>query len=278
MITEGIHKMTMREYLALPFLSSGICGKIMSESPYHAKFAVDNSYESTPEMDIGTFAHAMLLEGGTDALVKIDAEDWRTKAAKEARDAAHASGKIPILSKKVAQVELMVKAAREFISGSEIAGVFDSGEPEVTMVFRHGDILCKARADWLTSDRKICLSYKTTAGTANPEAWIRTQLPSYDVATVFYERAVLAVSPDIEETLCVHLVQEQSAPFACSLVALAPALEDLAAKKMDRAVELWAQCQANGTYPAYPSRICYAEPKPWQLSEFEESMNTGGAL
>lgn len=271
-----IYTMPMAEYLALPALSSGVAHTILSESPFHARYAQQFEREATSEMDIGTFAHAMLLEGGTAALVVCPFDDWRKNEAKQMRDDARALGKLPILQGKLAAVETMVKVAREYLAGSELKGVFDTGAPEQTMVWTEtlddGEILCKARADWLTADRRICLSYKTTAGSANPDVWIRTQLPSYDVATAFYERGVLAVCPDIEETRCVHLVQEQSAPYACSLVALSPMMADLAERKLERALSIWAQCQASGKYPAYPSRICYAEPKAWQVTETEEML------
>ena len=270
----GIHQLSMSEYLKLDALSSGVAHTILSASPMHAKFAQINERTATSEMDIGTFAHAMLLEGGTDALVIVDADDWRTKAAKEQRDAARAEGKLPILAHKLEAVEAMVKAARLYVAGSELSGIFSEGQPEVTMVWTEttddGEVLCKARADYLRNDRRICLSYKTTAGSANPDMWIRAQLPNYDLATAFYARGVLAVCPDVEETRVVHLVQEQSSPYACSLIALSPALEDLAERKLDRALGIWAQCQATGQYPAYPTRICYAEPKSWQLQEFDE--------
>lgn len=275
---EGLRKMTMAEYLSFKALSSGTAHRILAESPYHAWYgSVFNpaaTREDSSAMDIGTYAHAMLLEGGTDALVIVDAKDWKTKAAQEARDVARFEGKLPILARKVAEAQDMVKAAQDYIAHSEIAGIFDNGAAEQTLIWTEtcdsGEVLCKARADWLTADKRICLSYKTTAGSANPDIWIRTQLPSLDLATVFYECAVSEVFPQTEETRCVHLVQEQTAPYACSLIALSPALRDLAERKRDRAIALWADCIATGYFPAYPNRICYAEPKPWQEQQFEE--------
>lgn len=278
----GIHQLSMQEYLQLPALSSGVAHTILSASPMHAKFEQQNERVASSEMDIGTYAHALLLEGGTDALVAVDAPDWRTNAAKALRDEAHANGKIPILKHKLAAVEAMVKAAKEYLATSELAGILDAGDSEVTMCWTEttdaGEVLMKARADRLSADRRICLSYKTTAGSANPDQWIRTQLPSYDVATVFYGRGVLAVCPEVEDVAVVHLVQEQSAPYACSLVALSPALSDLAERKLERALDIWAACQATGKYPAYPTRICYAEPKPWQLGEFDEQEDNRARL
>lgn len=273
--------MSMAEYLAIPALSSGVAHTILAASPAHARFEQQNERVASSEMDIGTYAHAMLLEGGHDGLVVVEADDWRTKVAKEARDAARATGKTPILAHKLAAVETMVAAARAFLLSSELGGILDNGRAEQVLVWTEtldaGEIFCKARPDFLTENRAICLSYKTTGGSANPDAWIRAQLPSYDMATVFYERGVLAAC-EVEQTQCVHLVQEQSAPFACSLVALSPALTDLADRKLERAMAIWAECQASGRYPAYPTRICYAEPKPWQVGEWDEQEDNRARL
>lgn len=275
----GIHQITMSEYLALKALSSGLCHALLTSSPFHAKYEQDNgSFDDTDASDMGTAIHDALLEG-IDRIAVIEADDWRTKAAKEARDAARAAGKIPMLARKVAQVEAAAKEARDFIDGksghkpSEIAGVFDGGKPEQTLIWKEGDILCKARPDWLTEDRSIMLHVKTTAGSAEPSSWIRNQLApmGYDVAAEFYDRglATIAGTHSGSECLTVFLVIEQNAPHGCSLVSLSPAMQDLASRKVDRAIRIWQECQASGRYPCYPSRICYAEPQNWQLIEAE---------
>lgn len=219
-------------------------------------------------MSIGSYAHACLLEGGCDTLVQVDADDWRTKDAREQRDAARAAGHLPILKRKVADVERMVHAALDYVEHSEIRGVFKTGEPEQVILFEECGVPCKARPDWLTADRRICLSYKTTAGSANPDAWIRTQLPSYDLASAFYESAVLSIAPaaDVE---VVHLVQETAAPHSCALVALGPAFKELACRKLDMALKTWRDCEKRGKWPAYAGRIAYAEPLPWQETEVQ---------
>lgn len=272
-MNQGIHKISMEDYLDMKAVSSGLCHRIVTQSPFHAR--LDSPWndarirENHKTADIGSAAHKILLEGTENGITVIDADDWRTKAAKELRDSAYAEGAIPMLIGKMDAVRAMVNAAREYIARSEIAGLFDSGEAEQTLIWNEGDTLCKARADWLTADRRICLSYKTTEGSANPDSWIRTQLPQYDMATVFYERGVLAAC-EVDETCVVHLVQEQQYPFACSLIGLDPAYHDLASRRLDHALALWAQCVGTGKWPAYPGRICWAQPKAWQVGEAEE--------
>ena len=82
-----IKQMSMSEYLSLDALSSGVCHTLLTESPYHARFKQENPGAPSSVSDMGIAIHDGLLEG-VDRIVAIDADDWRTKAAKEARDAA----------------------------------------------------------------------------------------------------------------------------------------------------------------------------------------------
>jgi hypothetical protein len=264
----------MDAYLARKAVSSGLLHTLLDKSPLHAR--MDSPWNSARQQresnvaDIGTYAHACLLEGGTDKLVIVDADDWRTKAAREARDVARLECKLPILAGKMGEVHDMVCAAQEYIAKSELAGILDDGEPELTLLFEIDGVPCKARPDFLRTDRRVCLSYKTTLGSANPESWVRTQLPGYDVASVFYELAVREACQTDDACLLVHLVQEQKIPCSCSLVALSPAMRELAAAKMHAALATWKACTESGNWPAYSGRIHYAEPRPWQFNEFEE--------
>lgn len=281
-LVPGIYDMPMAEYLALPALSSGMCQKLLAQSPLHAwidsAFNPNREQDNSKVADIGTTMHDLLL-GGEGKIVVINPQDhptekdgkfasgWTNKSIRAARDKAYAAGKTPILLAAHQKVELAVNAAREYVAHSEISGVFDSGKAEQTIIWEENGVLCKARPDWLTADCRVCLSYKTTSGTAEPNSWIRTQLPSYDVSTIFYSRAVASLGVVAQ---IVHLVQEQSDPFACSLIALAPSFEQLASRKLDTAIALWADCSSKNHWPAYPSRVCWAEPLPWQENQFLE--------
>lgn len=277
--------MPMADYLALKAFSSGMAHRLLSHSPLHAwidsPWNPNRPADDNEAAEIGTLAHACLLEGGTDNVRVFNPADfpnktgkgvatgWTNNAIREARDAARAAGEIPILREHFDEVQEMVKTAKDYIADSELDGIFEDGQPEVVMLFDQGGIACKARADFLKSDRRICLSYKTVGRSANPDVWIRAQLPQVDAATVFYERAVMA-SCGVEEVTVVHLIQEIVPPYACSLVALSPAYRALAEQRLDSALAVWKRCADKGYFPPYPSRIAYAEPKPWQQAEQEE--------
>lgn len=290
-MTPGIYPgLAMSEYLSLPFLSSGLCHTILTCSPHHARHEQQNRpAEDTDAISIGTAIHDALLEG-VDRIEGIKPEEhrskptkanpegaipkgWTNNAIRAARDAARAAGKIPMLAADVGNVKAAVAAAKAFIDSSELAGMFDDGAPEQTMIFETDGVLCKARPDWLSGDHSILCHVKTTQGSAQPDAWIRSQLVNsgYDVAAAFYQRGMFAQPDMADSTLTsVFLVIEQQPPFGCSLIGLDPAMMDIAERKVARAIALWRQCAQTKRWPCYPPRICYASPKPWQLAEAEE--------
>jgi len=283
--TAGIHRISAADYQAdpcpEPSLSAGICCELIQRSPLHAYYAHPKlnpnfKREQDSVLDSGSIAHALLLEGGTDRLIVVEADDWRTKAAREQRDAAWAEGKMPVLAAKLDTITAMVKAAKAYVAASELAGIFDNGEPELTLLWQEGKAWCRARPDWWTNDRQIMLDYKSTSGSAEPNAWIRNQLlPSgYDVQASFYRRGakvLVGALPDF-----IFLVQENAEPFACSLIGMAPALVDLADRKVEWALTLWKNCIERNEWNGYPSAICHAEPPDYAVRSFEEMMEIAG--
>lgn len=284
MLKPGIHTMTMPEYLSLKALSSGLIHTMLAQSPEHAALEqAQPDGEMSAIAEHGVAVHDALLEG-VNRIAVINPQDyagprggvpkgWTNDAIKAARDAARSNGKIPMFPETAAEVLNAVQAARDFIGRSELKGVFDSGKPEQVLIWNEGDVLCKARPDWLND--KVLLHVKTTAGSAQPESWIRNQLTpmGYDVAWGLYRRGLMELTGNDPQH--VFLVIEQNAPYGCSLVSLAPTFADIAASKVGRAIKVWQACQASGNFPGYPRRIAYAEPKNWDIQAEEEAQLSG---
>lgn len=270
----------------LPSLSSGGAHTILSQSPAHCWADHPRNPKRIPgdestDMDIGSIAHELFLEGSEARAVVVDPRDytgsrggvpkgWTNDAIRAVRDQARAEGKIPILVKDMERVRAMLSVARAYVEASQIADVFKKGEAEATVIACEGDLWLRARPDWITHDRKFTVHYKTTPGSAEPNGFIRGRLFSlgYDVSIAFYERAIAAACGAPPDS-CI-LLQETKPPYACSLIGLDPTLHDIAERKVDLALRIWADCRKRGQWHAYPSQICFAEPKPWQIAEAEE--------
>lgn len=261
------YDLPMQDYLALDALGSGTAYRVVTQSPFHARYQQLADSDNCKTADIGSAAHKILLEGTEDGIVLVDAPDWRTKAAKEERDAAYVDCKIPLLGYQIGQIRKMVDIAREFVASTEIWDVLGKGKAEVTVDWKEGDILCKARPDYLSDGFHI--SVKTTTASANPALWIRRQLTpmGYDFGLAFYERGLKANGIKVEHRL---LVIEQNPPYGCSLIALGPDKKAIATAMVKQAIETWKECVATGRYPGYSTETHFAEATPWELAEAEE--------
>ena len=291
-MTPGIYALTAAEYHADPTpgpsLSASIAHELLSRSAWHAWTAhpkLNPAYrrEEDERFDLGTAAHAYLLEGESGFAV-VEAPDWRTKLAKEARDDARKQGKIPLLADRWGDVQGMALAARKQLEAHDAPRPLTAGKPEQTVIWREGDIWCRARLDWLHDDLRIIDDYKTTGATANPEVWTRTLFGAgADVQAAFYLRGLKAFTG--VEAVFRFVVQENFPPYALAVIGLAPDALALAEKKVQHAIACWQHCLASATWPGYPITTCWATLPPWEEARWlegrpaaVESVDDGRAL
>ena len=282
-ITPGLYNIPAEDYHAdpcpEPSLSCSIAKILLDKSPKHAwmrhpRLNPDCHEDNDKKFDTGTAAHALLLQG-EDVCVVLDYPDWRTNAAKGARDEAYASGRTPMLRKDYDAVRAMVDVARQAIAEcSDLSGItLTDGQAERTIVWQEGGIWCRARLDWMSNKRDLILDYKTTGTSARPENWARTMAGmSGDIQPAFYQRGNAATGWP-SRAHWAFLVQETSAPYACSFIGLSPAYLAWAAEKVEEAIRLWTACLAANDWPAYnANRIAYIEPPSWAQVEWAQRM------
>lgn len=274
MSVSGIFTMTAEEYHAdpcdQPSLSSSIAHTLCEQSPRHAwtahpKLNPDFKRTEKSHFDLGSCAHALLLEAREveDVVQIIDAPDWRTKAAKEARDEARAAGKLPLLSHSVEGVVAMLNATRaqlDAIGASPL--LFEDGKPEQTLIWEEDGVTCRALIDWLHNDFATIDDFKTTSASAAPERWRRTLFTiGADVQTAFYLRGLKAVTGVQAEMR--YVVQENYPPYALSVFSLDADVRAVADAKVEYAINRWRECLATDTWPAYSSEVVHAELPAW---------------
>jgi hypothetical protein len=262
-----------------PSLSASAAHTLLTKSPKHAWLAhprLNSDWEpdeSEARQDIGTIVHAILLEGDRSRIVVIDAEDFRTKAAKEARDLAHVQGKLPILAARMDDVEAMVTAARAQIAASEIPDAFTGGHAERTMIWTDVDgVTWRSRPDWISEDGLLIVDLKTT-GNAEPGAWSRGPLLGFefDLQAVLALRGAAVLLGPASRSF-VFAVLETTPPYALSLVGLAPQFVDFAERKLAKASALWTACLDSGEWPGYPTRVVWADPPAWATMRWDDKV------
>ena len=261
-----------------PSLSCSVAKLLLNRSPRHAWMAhprLNPAYEplEAARLDYGSAAHAGLLEG-EGAWVIVDADDWRTKAAKEERDEARADGLIPLLAHQAVTVRKMVSvASKAWNACPDMDGYpMKAGEVEKAILWQDGKtgIWCRSKLDWLASDRRLIIDYKTTEGSASPsDADKLVSRMSYDLQVAAYEDAVQSLPEIVERPRFIFMIQETDPPFACSFVGLEPAWLEVAREKWARAKALWSECLRSGRWPAYSNRVHWLEPPPWMVASWQ---------
>lgn len=306
MILEpGIHPgLAMAEYLAQPCASASLIQTLVDECPlaaWHRSWLNPKppARSSSPAQGAGTIAHSILLEGGSTACVQVIdpldhpgerggiPEGWTNKSIKAARDFAIANGRIPVFPSTMREIAGMVESALAFIDSLQrsedplaraVHAAFQpgGGESELTMVWDDpSGVRCRIRPDRASTDRRVVIDYKTGGTTAEPDTWGRTQMVKmgYYVGGAFYRRGfgvLCDTAPDY-----VFFVQEQEAPFLCSLVGIDPVGLNVGGRKVARGLSTFAACMKSGKWPAYPTSVCYPELPAYEVARWDNVERNG---
>ncbi len=271
-LAAGIHAgVPMQDYIndpcEDPSLSKGVIDKLVHRSAAHAHQdhprLSGSKQDATKRSDLGSAAHAMLL-GGAEAIVFVDAKDWRTDAAKNTRDTARKENRIPMLAKEAKALDAMVSIARPILES------FGAGDVENTLIWQEDNgVWGRARPDWLAEPRDTVIDYKTSK-TADPDEWIRTVLhrSNYALQAGWYLRG-LDVLLGAKERDFLFLVQEIEPPYCCSVVGAGPQMIELAQSKIRAALKLWRICLQSKKWPGYHPQTHWADVPEYQVWNWE---------
>lgn len=263
----------------VPTLSRSIAHLLCTASPAHARAAHPRlnpffARKDDPKFDLGTATHDVFF-AGPERLVIVDAENWRTNAAKAERYEARVQGKIALLAHEHGRVLEMVDA---LVRGLDEHGAnprpFDSkGKAEQTLTWEEaGGVVCRARLDWLHDDYTYIDDLKTTGHEmgASPEKFTGRSFygNGYDLQAAFYTRGVLALTGALPTFRFV--VIETEPPYALSVVTPGPDVLTLANKKVEWALDLWRRCLASGDWPSYDRRVATAVLPVWEEARWLE--------
>jgi len=254
----GIYDISEAKYHADPVpggsLSSSGARKLLPPScPARFRWEADNPPPSKPHFDFGSAAHKMVLGAGPDIVV-VDADSWRTKAAKEQRDQAHNDGAIPLLASDYAEVRAMADALASHPVASALFDP-DEGTPEQSMFWtdERTGVNCRSRVDWLphpTSDGQLVIpDYKTTVA-ADPESIRRTVAKfGYHQQAAWYLDGVDALLED--PAVFAFVFQEKTPPYLVTVVELDVLAVKAGRQLNERALDIYAECVALDEWPGY---------------------------
>ena len=134
--------------------------KTLLRNPARYAWERDHGRPAKDAFDVGSLTHALVLRNPDPRLRIIDAYDWRTKAAQEAKKAAR-EARLVVANR--ADLAAAAKAARAVRRDTLACAIFAKGRPEVSAywVDPATGVTCRARYDWVRPDALVDL--KTAA-------------------------------------------------------------------------------------------------------------------
>lgn len=270
-----------------PSLSSSLARVIVTESVQHAwhlhpRLGAKKREAGKAALE-GTILHALSLDQPLpDHVVILEHADFRSKAAREARDTAKAQGKHPLSSTefqrlKTQALELKEQQERdaELVAAGMAKGLVPyDGAPEVTIIWTEesfwGPVTCRARLD------KLQISADGRSATIHDLKKVDSAAPSrieqkirqygYYLQGATYRRALQHHMPHLDPDFVLHFVE--GAPcYGYTPTRLSPDYLELGEQQWLQAVEAWGRGLHTGEWPAYlePGTVHTVSPPPWIL-------------
>lgn len=257
--------------------SSGARLLLPPSCPAIFRYRMDHPPVSTSTFDFGHLAHKLVLGVGA-AVDVVDAPDWRTKAAKEVRDQAHATGRIPALRSELFRAQAM---ADEVHCHPVAAQLLDDGVAEVSLTATDPatGIRIKGRPDWMnaTGERLVLVDYKTST-TSEPTAFARKAFDyGYHIQAAWYRRMAELCNLG-ESARFLFIVQEKEPPHLVSVVEFDDLALDQGEKHMRRALHIYKQCLETDIWPGRPDGIEQIALPPWAIQINEEGELIGSSV
>lgn len=275
LITEpGIYDLTDEQYHADPVAGGSLSStgaRLLLSPSCPAKFDHQRRHPrpSTKAFDFGHAAHRTVLGAGAD-LVVLDEDDWRTKAARQARDEAHAAGLTPLLKHEYRKVLDM--------SGALLAHPFaaklfqpDTGWAEQTLVWRDRPtgVMCRAKLDFLPHHGRtpyLVPDYKS-ALSVEPEHLRRAvHTFGYYVQAPWYLAGIRALGLS-DRPAFLFVAQEKEPPYLVTVFQLTDAAMAAGERRCDEALAVYARCTATGQWPGYATDIEQIDLPAWAIRE-----------
>lgn len=249
-------------------LSPSIAKVLINQSPYHAwhKHSKGGAYQDDPTdaKRRGKLLDRLFFGVGPE-LVIIDADDFRTKAAKEARDTAEAERKIPVLAHKLAPQQEMVDNWQHQLASRQI---HFSGESQAALLWESDGCPCKGILDHLIVGRESAtiIDLKTCEDASLEACQRAVSNLGYDIQQAAYVEGVQHNYPATTGRVdMIFIFAEVEPPYLVNVVKLAGTFRHVGRHKWDLAKATWAKCLRENHWPGYSPLASYLEASPWQI-------------
>lgn len=279
-----------------PSLSASLAQLLLDQSPRHAWW---NSPKLNPEaherledmdsqkrlrLEHGTALHTMVLGAGSEVRI-VEADDYRSKAAKEAREEARELGDVPVLSGHAAKLERIAAAARgqarahrdlgPALAGggtAETVALWQEEVPGAGTLPPRPKVWCRALADFIPADAALpVVDWKFTSTSTAPQTYQRA-VQGMALRAHHYLRGLERCGQPRAGYLVAAV--EMEPPHGLTVFRPNTALLNLGRELWEEALAIWARHLALGSHeeawPLYPDTAVEVGPDPWKLGRAED--------
>lgn len=281
----GVYDLTAEAYHADPvpggsLSSSGARMLLAPSCPALYRHRMDAGQGHRQVFDIGHAAHAEVLGIGAELAV-IDADSYRTNAARAERDAAYAAGKTPLLVAEHEQVLGMATALREHPVASEL---FRPGHGEAEQALFWFDeefgVWRRAMLDWSfyspVTGQFIAADYKTTKS-AEPDAISRAMSTyGYVQQDPYYLDGAIALglAGDLPPAF-IFVFQEKEPPYLVTICQLNPESREWGQVLNRKALDVYRTCRETGHWPGYSDGVISVGIPGWADRQHQTALDRG---
>ncbi|MDF1603368.1 PD-(D/E)XK nuclease-like domain-containing protein [Nocardioides sp. YIM 152315] len=236
---------------------SSTFARLLTEHVPAKAFALRRDRKPTKAMNLGKAAHRHALGAGPELIVWQ--HDGRTKAGKAERaayaDQIAAEVVVAVSEDERDQIIGMAEALR---AHPYVAAVLNDADAEVSGFWQEGGVWMRARYDTLDTSRAH--DYKTCQDASRRGFSKAMARFGYHQQAEFYQRGLTALGHPAAAQPMRFICQEVTAPYLVQVHTPDAEAIELARQLNDRAIRIYAESVASGTWGGYPELI--AEPSP----------------
>lgn len=243
-----------------PSLTQSLIKILIERSPQHAWFACpslnpDHEPDSDTKFDLGNIVHRLVLGRGKDIEV-IQFDDWRKKAAQDAREEAAEQGKIAVLQHQFEQATEMAAAAWRQLERHEDRDAFQNGRSEVMIAWQEGGIWLRSLIDHLTDDLRTVTDFKSTGmSVADHVLGQRAIGGMWHLQMAFIERGLDALDPaGAGRRRYRNIAQETDKPHALNVMRMDEHWLTLGRKHVEAGISKWIPAIKTNHWRGYSTR------------------------
>jgi len=207
-----------------------------------------------------------MLFGVGPEIVVIDADDFRTKAAKQTRDDALAAGKVPILRDDIEGKQRIIDAWRVQLAEK---GIRLDGESQKKIDWFTDGCPCRGYLDHFIAGTGVAVFYDLkTCEDASADAARRALVHNGgDIQHAAYTEAIEVTHPRYAGAVRgLFIFAEVEPPYAIHLIEPSGSMRALGKAKWDRAKRVWAECLESNQWPGYRFSTS-VDAMPWELAQ-----------